>query len=162
MAVPSHPWASIIVPIKDEGDNLVPLIEGLLPVMSSHAASQPRPFEIIFVDDGSSDGSSEVLDRLGAQHSQIRVFHLDRNYGMTCALEAGFARSSGELIIQIDGVNPCISSSEGKNRSISSNTSEGSTMATRGLNRRGKKEIEAIRYGSDYAPAFMLAWENFP
>jgi dolichol-phosphate mannosyltransferase len=103
MAVPSHPWASIIVPIKDERDNLVPLIEGLLPVMNSHAASQTRPFEIIFVDDGSCDGSGELLDRLRAQHSQIRVLHLDRNYGKTCALEAGFVQSSGDLIIQIDG-----------------------------------------------------------
>ena len=65
MAVPSHPWASVIVPIKDERDNLAPLIEGLLAVMSSHAASKTRPFELIFVDDGSSDGSSEGLDRGG-------------------------------------------------------------------------------------------------
>jgi len=103
MAVPSHPWASVIVPIKDERDNLVPLIEGLLTAMSSHAASQTRPFEIIFVDDGSNDGSSEALDLLAAQHSQIRVFHLDRNYGKTCALDAGFHQSSGELIIHTDG-----------------------------------------------------------
>ena len=103
MAVPSHPWASVIVPIKDEQDNLVPLIEGLLAVMSSHAASKTRPFEIIFVDDGSSDGSSDTLDRMAAEHAQIRVFHLDRNYGKTCALEAGFNQSFGDVIIQIDG-----------------------------------------------------------
>jgi glycosyltransferase involved in cell wall biosynthesis len=103
MGVPSHPWASVIVPIKDERDNLVPLLEGLLTVMSSHAASQTRTFEIIFVDDGSSDGSSEELDRLAAQHRQVRVFHLDRNYGKTCAIDAGFSQSSGELIIEIDG-----------------------------------------------------------
>jgi len=103
MAVPSHPWASVIVPIKDERDNLAPLIEGLLAVMSSHAASKSRPFEIIFVDDGSSDGSGEALDRMAAEHSQIRVFHLDRNYGKTCALEAGFNQSFGDIIIQIDG-----------------------------------------------------------
>jgi dolichol-phosphate mannosyltransferase len=103
MTVPSHPWASVIVPIKDERDNLIPLIEGLLTVMNSHAASQTRPFEIIFVDDGSSDGSSEALDRLAAQHRQVRVFHFDRNYGKTCALNAGFNQSSGELIIQTDG-----------------------------------------------------------
>jgi glycosyltransferase involved in cell wall biosynthesis len=103
MAVPSHPWASVIVPIKDERDNLVPLIEGLLTVMSSHAASQTRPFEIIFVDDGSTDGSSEELDRLATQYRQVLVFHLDRNYGKTCALDAGFKQSSGDIIIEIDG-----------------------------------------------------------
>ena len=103
MTVPSHPWASVIVPIKDERDNLVPLLERLLTIMSSHAASQTRPFEIIFVDDGSTDGSSEDLDRLAAQYSHVRVFHLDRNYGKTCALEAGFSQSSGELIIELDG-----------------------------------------------------------
>jgi dolichol-phosphate mannosyltransferase len=103
MAVPSHPWASVIIPIKDERDNLVPLLESLLTVMSSHAASQTRPFEIIFVDDGSSDGSSEGLDLLATQHSQVRVFHLDRNYGKTCAIEAGFSQSSGDLIIELDG-----------------------------------------------------------
>ena len=103
MTVPSHPWASVIVPIKDERDNLVPLLEGLLTVMNSHAASQTRPFEIIFVDDGSTDGSSEELDRLATQHRQVRAYHLDRNYGKTCALDAGFKLSSGDLIIEIDG-----------------------------------------------------------
>ena len=103
MTAPPNPWASVIVPIKDERDNLVPLLEGLLTVMSSHAASQTRLFEIIFVDDGSSDGSGEDLDRLAIQHRQVKVFHLDRNYGKTCALDAGFKQSSGDIIIQIDG-----------------------------------------------------------
>jgi len=103
MTSSSSPWASVIIPIKDERENLVPLLEGLLAVMNSHSASQTRPFEIIFVDDGSSDGSSEELDRLATQYQQVRVFHLDRNYGKTCALDAGFKQSSGDLIIQIDG-----------------------------------------------------------
>jgi len=103
MTVPSQPWASVVVPIKDERDNLVPMLEGLLTVMNSYAVSQTRPFEIIFVDDGSTDGSSEELDRLAIQYSHVRVFHLDRNYGKTCALAAGFSQSSGELIIEIDG-----------------------------------------------------------
>lgn len=103
MTPPSNPWASVIIPIKDERDNLSPLIATLLKVMDSHEASQARPYEIIFVDDGSSDGSSEALDRLAREHSCVRVFHFDRNYGKTCALEAGFRQSSGDIIIQIDG-----------------------------------------------------------
>ncbi|MDH5639830.1 MAG: glycosyltransferase family 2 protein [Nitrospira sp.] len=103
MTTSSKPWASVTIPIKDERDNLSPLVASLLKVMDSHEHSRSRPFEIIFVDDGSSDGSSEELDRLAAQHPEIKVFHFDRNYGKTCALEAGFHRSSGDIIVQIDG-----------------------------------------------------------
>ena len=97
------PWASVLIPIKDERENLAPLIEGLLKVMDSHETSQSRPYEMIFVDDGSTDGSSDELDRLATLHRQVKVFHLDRNYGKTCALDAGFKQSSGDIIIQIDG-----------------------------------------------------------
>ena len=103
MTPPSKPWASVIIPIKDERDNLLPLVAGLLKVMDSHENSRSKPFEILFVDDGSSDGSSEELDRLATQHAEVKVFHFDRNYGKTCALDAGFRRSSGDIIIQIDG-----------------------------------------------------------
>ena len=99
----TRPWASVVVPIKDERDNLVPMLEGLLKVMQSHPSSQARPFEIILIDDGSTDGSSEIMDRLAAQHSVVQTFHLDRNYGKTTALDAGFNQSSGELIVEIDG-----------------------------------------------------------
>lgn len=103
MTLPSSPWASVIIPIKDERDNLSPLIASLLKVMDSHERSRSRPYEILFVDDGSRDGSSDELDRLACEHPNVRVFHFDRNYGKTCALDAGFRRSSGEIIIQIDG-----------------------------------------------------------
>lgn len=99
----SSPWASVIIPIKDERDNLAPLIASLLKVMDSHEQSRSRPYEILFVDDGSRDGSSDELDRLAREHTCVRVFHFDRNYGKTCALDAGFRQSSGEIIIQIDG-----------------------------------------------------------
>ena len=98
-----NPWASIIIPIKDERDNLSPLLATLVKVMDSHERSASRPYEIVLVDDGSSDGSGEELDRLATLHPQMRVFHFDRNYGKTCALDAGFRQSLGEIIIQIDG-----------------------------------------------------------
>jgi len=97
------PWASVIIPIKDERDNLSPLLASLLKVLDSYEYSRSRAFEIILVDDGSSDGSSEELDRLALLHPQVKVFHFDRNYGKTCALDAGFRHSAGEIIIQIDG-----------------------------------------------------------
>lgn len=103
MTPPASPWASVIVPIKDERDNLSPLLASLVKVMDSHERSSSRPYEIVLVDDGSSDGSSEELDRLATLHPQMRVFHFDRNYGKTCALDAGFRQSLGEIIVHIDG-----------------------------------------------------------
>lgn len=103
MTVSTLPWASVIVPIKDERDNLPPLLASLVKVMDQYELSRSRPYEMIFVDDGSTDGSSDELDRLAAQYPQMRVFHLDRNYGKSCALDAGFRESAGEIIIEIDG-----------------------------------------------------------
>ena len=103
MTQPLAPWGSVIVPVKDERDNLQPLVAGLVKVMDSHEHSRSRPFEIILVDDGSNDGSSDEVDRLAAQHPQVKTFHLDRNYGKTAALEAGFHQSSGDIIVLIDG-----------------------------------------------------------
>ncbi len=99
----SPPWASVIVPIKDERDNLVPLIEGLLKVMRSHPTSRTKSFEIIFIDDGSTDGSSDLMDRFAAQHPEVVTLHFDRNYGKTAALDAGFNHSRGDIIVHIDG-----------------------------------------------------------
>lgn len=103
MTLPSAPWASVIVPIKDERENLSPLLAGLVKVMDQYELSRSRSYEMILVDDGSTDGSSEELDRLAARYPQVRVFHLDRNYGKTCALDAGFKKSTGDIVIQIDG-----------------------------------------------------------
>ncbi|MBA2485762.1 MAG: glycosyltransferase family 2 protein [Nitrospira sp.] len=103
MTVVTHPWASVVIPIKDERDNLVPLTEQLVKVLESREESRSAPFELLFIDDGSTDGSSEVLDGLAAQHGAVHVFHFDRNYGQSAAFDAGFKQSTGELVMTIDG-----------------------------------------------------------
>ncbi len=103
MSVSSRPWVSVIIPIKDERDNLPPLTEQLLKVLGSHERSRATPFEILYIDDGSTDGSSRVLDDLAAQYPQVRILHFDRNYGKTSAFDAGFRRATGELIVTLDG-----------------------------------------------------------
>ena len=63
----------------------------------------PPPFEILFIDDGSTDGSSALLDSLAIQYPRVRVLHFDRNYGQSSAFDAGFKQSTGELVITMDG-----------------------------------------------------------
>lgn len=103
MTAPSAPWASVVIPIKDERENLLPLTGQLLKALESLNESKHAPFEIIYVDDGSTDGSASVLDHLASQHPEIRALHLDRNYGQTAAFDAGFRHARGNLVITMDG-----------------------------------------------------------
>jgi glycosyltransferase involved in cell wall biosynthesis len=89
--------------VKDEVDNLRPLTEQLLQTLASRPESLAAPFEILFIDDGSNDGSTALLDQLEERHAAIRVVHFDRNYGKTAALDAGFRRAQGQIIIIMDG-----------------------------------------------------------
>ncbi|HKR78507.1 MAG TPA: glycosyltransferase family 2 protein [Nitrospira sp.] len=97
------PWISVVVPIKDERDNLLALTAQLIKVLEGREESTTAPFEIIYVDDGSTDGSSEILDRLAVDHPPVRVLHFDRNYGQSAGFDAGFKRSSGALVVTMDG-----------------------------------------------------------
>ncbi|HET8580695.1 MAG TPA: glycosyltransferase family 2 protein, partial [Nitrospiraceae bacterium] len=99
----SRPWVSVVIPIKDERENLAPLTEQLLKVLSSQGESRSAPFEILYIDDGSTDGSGSLLDDLAVQHTELKVLHFDRNYGQTSAFDAGFRLASGELVVTIDG-----------------------------------------------------------
>ena len=103
MTTATQPWISVVVPIKDERDNLLALTGQLTKVLQGREESKEAPFEIIYVDDGSTDGSSEILDRLAADHPAVRVLHFDRNYGQSAGFDAGFKRSSGALVVTMDG-----------------------------------------------------------
>lgn len=98
-----RPWASVIIPIKDERDNLAPLTERVVKVLDARDESRTAPYDLWYVDDGSTDGSSELLDELARNYPAVRVLHFDRNYGQSAAFDAGFKHSTGALVITMDG-----------------------------------------------------------
>lgn len=91
---------SLTVPVYNEREALGPLFEKVQAVMHRHF---PGKWEIIFVNDGSHDGSAELLDDLAEKNPQVKVVHFRRNFGQTAAMMAGFDFANGEIIIPLDG-----------------------------------------------------------
>ncbi len=89
---------SIIVPLLNEEESLVPLHQKLIAVLSRLG----KTFEIIFVNDGSSDGSYGVLCQLAEADPKVKVINLRRNFGQTAAMSAGFDHARGQIIIPMD------------------------------------------------------------
>jgi glycosyltransferase involved in cell wall biosynthesis len=89
---------SVVVPVHDEERSVQPLYEEL------RAALDPleRPWEAIFVDDGSTDSSFAVLTRIHDAGDNVKVVRLRRNFGKAAALAAGFRHASGEVVVTID------------------------------------------------------------
>jgi glycosyltransferase involved in cell wall biosynthesis len=89
---------SVVVPLLNEERSLETLYEEIA------AALEPLddPFEVVFVDDGSTDGSMDVLTRLNAETTNVVVVHLRRNFGKAAALQAGFLEASGDVVVTID------------------------------------------------------------
>jgi glycosyltransferase involved in cell wall biosynthesis len=90
---------SIVIPIFNEEESITPLYGRLREVLDALG----REWEIVFVNDGSSDGSPEILDRLAAADPRTRIVHLRRNYGQTAALMAAIQYSIGAIIVPMDG-----------------------------------------------------------
>jgi glycosyltransferase involved in cell wall biosynthesis len=95
---PSTPAYSVVIPAYNEEPNLAPLLEELCPVMNALG----RPWEVVVVDDGSSDGSAERLAELAQHLDLLRVVTLVRNSGQTAAFMAGFRAARGETVITLD------------------------------------------------------------
>lgn len=91
---------SLTVPVYNEREALGPLFEKVQAVMHRDF---PGNWEIIFVNDGSHDGSAELLDALAAKNSEVKVVHFRRNFGQTAAMMAGFDFACGDIIIPLDG-----------------------------------------------------------
>jgi glycosyltransferase involved in cell wall biosynthesis len=95
---------SVVIPIKDERDNIGTLHERL------HAALDPADrdsgrlaYEMVFVDDGSGDGSFQALEELARRDPLVKVVRLRRNFGQSAALQAGIDWSAGDVIVTMDG-----------------------------------------------------------
>ena len=91
---------SLTVPVYNEHEALRPLFEKVHGVMRKN---YPGKWEIIFVNDGSQDGSAEILDELAAQNPEVKVVHFRRNFGQTAAMMAGFDFAQGTTVIPLDG-----------------------------------------------------------
>ena len=91
---------SLTVPVYNEREALGPLFEKVQAVMHRDF---PGNWEIIFVNDGSHDGSAELLDALAAKNPEVKVVHFRRNFGQTAAMMAGFDFACGDIIIPLDG-----------------------------------------------------------
>ena len=91
---------SLTVPVYNEREALGPLFEKVQAVMHRDF---PGKWEIIFVNDGSHDGSAELLDGLAEKNPEVKVVHFRRNFGQTAAMMAGFDFANGDIIIPLDG-----------------------------------------------------------
>ena len=94
----SEPSLSVVLPLLNEQDNLEPLHARLTTVLKQ----LDRSYEIIYVDDGSTDGSWAVLRRLAAGDAHVRVVRLRRNFGQTAALAAGFLHARFPIVVTLD------------------------------------------------------------
>ncbi|HVS39688.1 MAG TPA: glycosyltransferase family 2 protein [Gemmataceae bacterium] len=104
---------SVVIPIKDERDNLRPLHERLRAALEPLRTQNPwdKPggspalddYEILFIDDGSIDGSFAVLEELAAADPRVKVVKMRRNFGQTPALRAGIDWSRGDVLVTMDG-----------------------------------------------------------
>lgn len=93
-----NPDISVVVPLYNEEESLPELLAWIDRVAAAHAFT----YEAILVDDGSSDGSWAVVERLAAQYPTLRGIRFSRNYGKSAALYCGFAAARGEVVITMD------------------------------------------------------------
>ena len=98
-AAPGRVALSVIVPVYNEVENL----EAMLDELSGVLLAEPRTFEVIVVDDGSRDGTTELLRAATQGRPWLRAVFFRRNFGQTAAFDAGFRAASGDRLATIDG-----------------------------------------------------------
>lgn len=89
---------SVVVPVYNEEGNLPVLIPALVEVLKNLG----RSYEMIFVDDGSSDESRRILKEMASEHASLRILRFKENRGLSTALVAGMREAQGEIIVTLD------------------------------------------------------------
>ncbi|MGE4357938.1 MAG: glycosyltransferase family 2 protein [Candidatus Omnitrophota bacterium] len=89
---------SVVIPVYNEEKNLSPLYERLKSIL----VSLGKEYEIIFVDDGSQDGSFAILKDIKDKDPRVRIIRFRKNYGQSFALDAGLRNAKGEIIVSMD------------------------------------------------------------
>ncbi len=92
-------YLSLVVPVYNEVENLTPLYERVREVLDPTGWT----YELILVDDGSTDGSDRMLADLHAKDTRVKVLRFRRNFGQTAALAAGFDYAHGDIVVSLDG-----------------------------------------------------------
>ncbi|MGL5797593.1 MAG: glycosyltransferase family 2 protein, partial [Cetobacterium sp.] len=90
---------SAVIPVYNEKENILPMIQKIEEAFKKGFKS----FEIIFVNDGSNDGSYEILNNFQKNNPNVKAFHFVQNKGQSAALDAGFQKASGDLVLMMDG-----------------------------------------------------------
>src|SRR6267142_5027077 len=98
MSDPGAAPISVILPVLNEQDNLEPLHDRLTEALDPMG----RDYEVIYVDDGSTDESWEALKKIAVGDRRVRLVRLRRNFGQTAALAAGFAHSRYPIVVTLD------------------------------------------------------------
>jgi glycosyltransferase involved in cell wall biosynthesis len=93
------PELSIVIPVQNESPNIKPLYEELTHTLGQYG----RSYELVIVDDGSTDDTFEQLAALQSRDARLRVIRFRRNFGQTAAFAAGFAHARGRLVVTSDG-----------------------------------------------------------
>jgi polyisoprenyl-phosphate glycosyltransferase len=93
------PTVTVVLPVYNERETLAALAARLIPVLDRVVGDA---FEVLFVDDGSHDGSAEILDAFHERDQRLKVIHFSRNFGHQAALQAGLDEARGDAVIMMD------------------------------------------------------------
>jgi glycosyltransferase involved in cell wall biosynthesis len=97
-ANPSDPQVSVVVPVRNEAANIAPLVAEIVQALDGQ-----WPFEIVYVNDGSTDGTAAELARLKAQYPSLRQLRHRESCGQSVAVRSGVAAARGAIVVTLDG-----------------------------------------------------------